>query len=495
MSRVRVPSIAPPFPNHDPLETAGIPAHFHPVQATADHALTERAPAPDSRATLVCDNLTAFALRVRAARDARRTLDLQYYHWHEDVTGTLLLAEVLAAAERGVRVRLLLDDLYVRGAERALATLDDHPQVQVRLYNPFHLRRGGVVGDLLEFLWAGWRLNHRMHNKLWIADGATVIGGGRNIGDAYFDASSQFNFRDLDLVVTGPAAAGALPRFERYWASAWARPIGTVVSHRPALEDLAALRRDLRAAEAAPPAARFIGRLAELPGLDEGAVALDPAAVRFVADPPGKGRERKRDPVMVREVSLAMARARRQVLVISPYFVPGRRGTRSLLALRRRGVEVAVLTNSLAATDVLAVHGGYARYRRRLLRAGVTLHEMKPGGQQGRSLLGSGRASLHTKAFLVDGEELFVGSYNLDPRSAHLNTEGGCFVRHPALAAAMEAEFRRLTAPEHSWAVRLEGHRLAWRDGGPPLRHEPDTPLSRRILARIAGWLPIEAHL
>ncbi|MFL1461072.1 phospholipase D family protein [Roseococcus sp. DSY-14] len=455
----------------------------------------ERVPPGESRAALVCDNLDAFAMRVRAARAARHTLDLQYYHWHEDVTGTLLLAEVLAAADRGVRVRLLLDDLYVRKAERALATLDAHPCVEVRLYNPFHLRRGGTAGDLLEFLWAGWRLNHRMHNKLWVTDGVQVIGGGRNIGDEYFDASSQFNFRDLDLVVAGPAATGALPRFERYWASPWARPIQLVVRHRPSHGDLGSLRRDLQAAREAPAAGRYLGRLAERPQPGGTLVTLDPAVVRFVADPPGKGKDRRRDPVMLREVSMAMTQARRQVLIVSPYFVPGRRGARSLLALRRRGVEVAVLTNSLAATDVLAVHGGYARYRRRLLRAGVRLHEMKRGGQQGGSLLGSGRASLHTKAFLVDGEELFVGSYNLDPRSAHLNTEGGCFVRHPELAAALAAEFSRLTATEHSWAVRLEGHRLSWRDGGPPLHHEPDTSLSRRVLARIAGWLPIEAHL
>ncbi len=463
------------------------------METEADHALMERADAGASRAALVCDNLAAFALRAQAARAARHGLDLQYYHWHEDVTGTLLSAEVLAAADRGVRVRLLLDDLYVRKAERALATLDAHPNVEVRLYNPFHLRRGGTLGDIAEFLWAGWRLNHRMHNKQWIADGDTVIAGGRNIGDEYFDASAQFNFRDLDLVVTGPAATGALPRFERYWASPWARPIGLVVRHRPQAGDLATLRRDLAAAAAAPEAARYLHRLDDLAGQE--VVALEPEAVRFVADPPGKGKERRRDPVMLREVSLAMARARRQVLIVSPYFVPGRRGARSLLALRRRGVEVAVLTNSLAATDVLAVHGGYRRYRRRLLRAGVVLHEMKRGGQQGGSILGSGRASLHTKAFLVDGEELFVGSYNLDPRSAHLNTEGGAFVRHPALAAAMEREFRRLTAPEHSWAVSLAGGRLEWRDGGAPLLKEPDTSLSRRVLARIAGWLPIEAHL
>lgn len=453
----------------------------------------------ESRVALVCDNLAAFALRVHSAREARHSLDLQYYHWHEDATGTLLAAEVLAAADRGVRVRMLLDDLYVRRAERALATLDAHPCVEVRLYNPFHLRSCGTVGDLAEFLWAGWRLNHRMHNKVWIADGKLVIAGGRNIGDQYFDASAQFNFRDLDLTISGPAATAALPRFERYWASPWSRPITEVVVHRPDPADMAALRRDLAAAEAAPEAARYLERLRELPGAEElarqGQVALAPDRVRFVADPPGKGRERRRSPEMLDAVWGALQAAKRRVLILSPYFVPGRRGARCLVALRRKGVEVSVLTNSLAATDVLAVHGGYARYRRRLLRAGVKLHEMKRGGQQGGSLLGSGKASLHTKAFLVDDEEIFVGSYNLDPRSAYLNTEGGAFVRHPALAERLAEEFARLTGPAHSWSVRLDGPGLQWSDGGAPLRHEPETSLSRRVLARILGWLPIEAHL
>jgi putative cardiolipin synthase len=181
--------------------------------------------------------------------------------------------------------------------------------------------------------------------------------------------------------------------------------------------------------------------------------------------------------------------------LISPYFVPGRRGARFLTALLRREVEVSVLTNSLAATDVLAVHGGYAHYRRRLLRAGITLHELKRGGQEGRSLFGSGGASLHTKAFVVDGELAFVGSFNLDPRSANLNTEMGTFVQDPTLADRLREEYDRLTDPSRSWAVRLESGRLTWRSREQVLHGEPGTTLTRRILARVLGWLPIEPQL
>ena len=203
---------------------------------------------------------------------------------------------------------------------------------------------------------------------------------------------------------------------------------------------------------------------------------------------------------MLDAVRDAVNAAQREVLLISPYFVPGRRALWSLTTLARRGVRVAVLTNSLAATDVLAVHGGYARYRRRLLRVGIELHELKRGGQEGQSLFGSSGASLHTKALVVDGELIFVGSFNLDPRSAYLNTEMGTFARHPTLGEGLRQEYARLADPARSWTVSLEGGRLTWSDraeggGGRVLHGEPDTTLTRRVLARVLGWLPIERHL
>ena len=193
-----------------------------------------------------------------------------------------------------------------------------------------------------------------------------------------------------------------------------------------------------------------------------------------------------------------MDAAQREVLLISPYFVPGRRALRSLTILARRGVRVAVLTNSLAATDVLAVHGGYARHRRRLLRAVIELHELKRGGQQGQSLFASRGASLHTKAVVVDGELIFVGSFNLDPRSAYLNTEMGTFAR-PVLGDMLRHEYARLTDPGRSWTVSLDRGRLAWSDRaegrGSVLHGEPDITLARRAVARLLGWLPIEPQL
>ena len=211
--------------------------------------------APTAAVSLVPDNVVAFALRVASARAATRTLDLQYYIWDEDVTGRFLVREVLRAADRGVRVRLLLDDLYVRRTERVLATLAQHPLIEIRLYNPFQLRSWGALGNLAEFLFARYRLNHRMHNKTWVVDGRLAIGGGRNIGDEYFDAASQFNFRDLDLAVTGAPAEQTAASFDLYWNSREVRPIEAVAAARPTDGGLDGLRRRLdgAASSAAPP--------------------------------------------------------------------------------------------------------------------------------------------------------------------------------------------------------------------------------------------------
>lgn len=465
--------------------------------------------------SLVPDNRAAFALRALSARSASETLDLQYYKWNADVTGGLLAREALRAADRGVRVRVLLDDLYVRGHDRELAALAEHPSMEVRLYNPFRVRSWGALGAAVDFLLASYRLNHRMHNKAWIADGRLFIGGGRNIADEYFGAASQFNFRDLDTVLEGEAAVSqAVAHFDRYWNSNRVRPIGALWTPRrgaaPAAAGLDGLRRRLDAVAEGASGFEFLARpssgagaeLAEL--LAEGRVPVPAERVRVAADPPRKGLGRRRAPGLLGEVRAAIGAAAREVLIVSPYFVPGRRGARLLASLVRRGVRVVVVTNSLAATDVLAVHGGYARRRRYLLRAGVELRELKRGGQEGTSLLGSGgHASLHTKAFCVDGEVAFVGSFNFDPRSAHLNTEMGVFVRHPEVAGRLRDECARLTDPARSWAVRLEEGGLVWSDGprageegdGRTWRGEPETGIGRRVLARVLGWLPIEPYL
>jgi putative cardiolipin synthase len=281
------------------------------------------------------------------------------------------------------------------------------------------------------------------------------------------------------------------------------RPIERIAVSRPRPNGLEALRQTLAMTAECTSTAAYLERVRALPELTdllaETHIPLTADKIRIIADPPGKRLGRRRPPGVLGAIRNTLGHARKQVILVSPYFVPGRRGCRLLINLLRRGVAVSILTNSLAATDVLAVHGGYARYRRRLLKAGVALHELKRGGQEGKSMFGSAGASLHTKAFVMDDAVTFVGSFNLDPRSANLNTEMGAFVEDRALAGQIWEEHRRLTDPARSWLVELEGHRLTWRgrvEGHMRVfRTEPDTTLLRRLLARVLGWLPIEPQL
>ncbi|NKC30531.1 phospholipase D family protein [Falsiroseomonas selenitidurans] len=476
------------------------------------HQVLDRLGAP-AGAALLREGLDAFAVRVATARAAQHRLDLQYYMWHGDVTGRLLAGEVLDAADRGVRVRLLLDDAYALGRERVLSALDSHPGIEVRLFNGTRWRMFGRAGFLLEMLFGGWHLNRRMHNKAWIADAGVAIAGGRNLGDAYFGAEAEeFNFRDMDLVLAGAAAEGHRKVFERYWASSLARPAAEVCQTEGRHRGLARLRGTLAEAQAAPEAQRYLAHLGQLRSavshLLRGMVAVQPGMVEVVADPPQKAKKGLAARRLARaaggiapEIADALRRAQREALLISPYFVPGQAGLALLLEMVARGVKVSVVTNSLAATDVVAVHGGYAKYREPLLRAGVSLFELKPSGEdEDTSVFGSRGASLHTKAFVVDDGPIFVGSFNLDPRSAALNTEMGAFVHHPTLAQELREEHARLAHPARSWRLGLEAGRLTWTGqggdrGAVTLREEPDASLRRRAMATVLRWLPIESQL
>jgi putative cardiolipin synthase len=461
-----------------------------------------------SSVELMQGGLTAFAARVEAARTATTSLDLQYYHWRDDLTGRALAREVLRVAERGVRVRVLLDDMYAIGRERLLGALDAHPHIEVRLFNATRWRSLGQFGLLLEMLFGGWHLNRRMHNKAWIADGRLAICGGRNIGDEYFEAADEINFRDLDLVIAGPAAGEAQAIFERYWNHRLSRPIATVSQAARRRGGFRALAARLDAASAAPEARPFFEGLKADPDVrkvldgDPSHLAwVEPEDIQVVADPPDKaiGRAPVRE-CLAPAILAALRVAQEEALLISPYFVPGEHGACMLEALARRGVHVSVVTNSLAATDVVAVHGGYTRYRERLLLAGVELHELKPTGVEGASVFGSRGASLHTKALVVDGTRTFVGSFNLDPRSAALNTEMGTFIRHPGIAQELREEHARLADPARSWRVTREGPgRLVWTatEAGETVvqRREPDASLRRRALAQMVRYLPVESQL
>jgi putative cardiolipin synthase len=449
---------------------------------------------------LCSENLHAFSVRALSARAAGRSLDLQYYYWKTDLTGLLLCRELIDAADRGVRVRLLLDDINLRGRDETHLALDRHPNIEVRVFNP-SWNRVGALQRGFELILRPYSSTRRMHNKSWIADGRIAIVGGRNIGDAYFDASDTMNFRDLDVLAVGPIVDEAEETFDRFWNSDCVFPLSALPGWGG---DLDALRRRVdREAESqgAKPYLRQSSREAEAGGLlRQGADFHWTGEARIVSDPPRKSKGDEADRWLHRAIFPVLLSARKRLEITSPYFIPGRKGVRQLTGLIEAGTQVVVLTNSLAATDVAAVHGAYARYRRSLLRHGIELFELKPeAGARRISLFGSKGASLHTKAFTVDDEAGFVGSFNFDPRSVSLNTEMGVLFRSGPLAREVSAVFDQQVEPENSYRVVLEGLRLVWCDGEKPdgrrLRHEPKASLKRRVIARLSGFLPLESQL
>jgi putative cardiolipin synthase len=480
----------------------------HALAVTKDGTEVDRAVVPalerhpgKTGLLVLSENLDAFAARALTARAAGRSLDLQYYIWHADFTGNLLHNEILRAADRGVRVRLLLDDMNVHGSHTVLAALDRHPLIEVRLFNPTRAREGTIARGV-ELLLRFVSLNRRMHNKAWIADGRIAVVGGRNIGNEYFDAANDVNFADTDVAVVGPAVAEAEAVFDAYWNSRSAIPLEALV--RAPDGALERTRASLDAGLGSERAGPYAQRLRESPGVQDLVALKRPLywtdQARIVSDPPEKaeGAEPGPDwltPQLVAKIDTATNDAR----LISPYFVPGQVGVDWLGRLSQRGVKVGILTNSLVANDVMVVHSGYAPYRLPLLAHGIELFELKARGKTDASLFGSSGASLHTKAFVVDGRRGFIGSFNLDPRSVNLNTEMGLLFEEPGLGAELEALYARQTGPAESYRLEQVDGALRWHDAAaqPPRvwEHEPDAGAFKRAVVRVLSWLPLDSQL
>jgi putative cardiolipin synthase len=442
------------------------------------------------------DPRDAFAARVLLAHAAERSLDVQYYIWRNDTTGDLLCEALWRAAERGVRVRLLLDDNNTRGLDPAIAALDAHPNIEVRLFNPY-ANRGFRLGELItDFS----RLNRRMHNKSLTADNAATIVGGRNIGDEYFGAQGHVEFADLDVLAVGAVVPEVSKAFDAYWNSESAYPAAALLP--PAQPDSAAQVRNAWAAlQQDPKATGYVEALrttALVQQLVAGTLPFEWTQARVIQDDPAKVLHppERSELHMLPRLTAALGEPARELDLISPYFVPTKQGTAALTALAGRGVKVRVLTNSLSATDVAPVHAGYAKYREELLRGGVRLYELKPSERQDdrekRAVGGSSDASLHAKTFAVDRSRIYVGSFNLDPRSSRLNTEMGVVVESSRLATRLSAELDALL-PKVAYEVRLSAdNSLEWREGDVVHRSEPGTGVLQRLWIGLLSILPIE---
>jgi putative cardiolipin synthase len=443
----------------------------------------------------------AFAARGLLAGIAERSIDVQYYIWRGDHTGVLLFEALWKAAERGVRVRLLLDDINTSGLDDALAALDAHENIEVRLYNPFTNRSARVFNYIGDF----GRVNRRMHNKSFTVDSQATIVGGRNVGDEYFGAGEDVAFADLDVVAIGPIVSEVSSSFDRYWNSDSAYPVAALV-RKPEPGGAQRLQEMFAATRADPESAAYLKSLANtelITALKEKSLHYEWTDARLVCDDPAKtlDKENRTDLLLLPQMLEAVGAPTSEFDLISPYFVPGEAGTTSLQELARKGIKVRVLTNSLESTDVSAVHAGYAKRRKALLESGIELWELKrgqaPEDPEGKGSKGSSSASLHAKTFAVDSERVFVGSFNFDPRSARLNTELGVVFGSPVLGEQLGRAFETQVR-QHAYEVRLTDDKrdLVWIERTPSgekrYDSEPGTSVFRRMSVGFLSILPIE---
>lgn len=442
----------------------------------------------------------AFSARVALIRKAEVALDVQYYIWQRDTTGLILLNELRKAAERGVRVRLLLDDNGIIDLDEDLAALNEVPNFEVRLFNPFIFRRFKELGYAFDFI----RLNRRMHNKSLTADGAVSILGGRNIGDVYFGFPGDLQFLDTDVMVTGKVAADVGTDFDRYWQSDSAHPISNIVSSATT----GALKRlitDASRAEESEESEKYFRTMATSRLVSElvaGELEFEWTGVTLISDDPAKGLGKAKDrDLLFPQLLSFIATPAHSIDLVSAYFIPGKTFARKLQQLADDNIRIRILTNSQAATDVALVHSSYVKYREGLLAAGIELYELKPEhsitDEPDTQGLYSSRASLHSKTLAVDETRIFIGSFNFDPRSVFLNTEMGVVIDSPRLAKEVANAFVK-TFPSVSYQPILtpEGA-IVWDEieaNGEHIRHdsEPRTTLVSRVGLWISGLFPIE---
>jgi len=458
---------------------------------------------------LLKTGLAAFTARAILAQGADRSIDVQYYMIHSDLTGILFADQLIKAADRGVRVRLLIDDMDLDKRDAGLSTMAAHPNIDLRIFNPFSREMIRAPQFLLNF----GAVTRRMHNKSFTVDNQATIVGGRNIGNEYFEADPDLAFADLDILAIGPVVKEVSTSFDEYWNSGLAYPIGVLRPDLTDKEGLEEVRRKLAEYLAQDSVSEYLQSLLHSPFAEKirnNDLVFSWGDAAVMADHPAKLESYDSDYAhsLSSRIAPFFENLSREFLIFSPYFVPGKEGTRFLADLSKKGVHVRILTNSLASTDVGVVHAGYARYRFALLRAGVELYEMnevldKDERKEKKGDGGSSKASLHAKSFVFDRQYVFIGSLNLDPRSIVENTEIGIMVNSTELADAMAEKFDNTVATQAfrlelnsdedgfeliSWHGQENGRERVW-------TADPHTGFWRRLGIGLLRLLPIESQL
>jgi len=450
------------------------------------------------------DGIDSLAIRLLMAERAEKSIDTQYYLIKSDVVGRAFTRALLRAADRGVRVRLLLDDIFTKGYDTGMMALDSHPNFEIRIFNPFNR---GAAGRTLGAATNFGRINRRMHNKSFTVDNQVTLIGGRNIADEYFGARVDAKFGDLDVLGIGPVVQDVSDMFDSYWNHETALPVGAFL---PELEDPAAeldrIRRGLEAAREEVIDSKYADAVKAkvLKFVETDSSAFEWAPYALVYDSPDKGVKSLSKQAAKITTSLvdALQKAEKEVIILSPYFVPRKSGVEGISALRKRGVEVTIITNSLAANNQFTVHGGYAPSRKPLLQNDIKIYEVRPDADvAGAEIVAASgaKATLHTKAFVVDRRYVFIGSFNFDPRSANINTELGVIIDDPELASRMVDSLVGVL-PKETYEVFLDDRgRVRWRgfeDGKEVIfDKEPRTTWGQRFTAGFMRFVPIRSQL
>ena len=449
------------------------------------------------------DGVEAVAIRLLMAEQAEHSIDTQYYLIKDDLVGHLFIESLLRAADRGVRVRLLVDDIKTKGYDAGMAALNSHPNFEVRVFNPFARRSARLIDGVTRFA----RVNRRMHNKSFTVDNQMMLIGGRNIADEYFAARLDVSFGDLDVVSIGPVVADVSEMFDVFWNSRAAVPV-TAFTEAPDNPDqaLSQLREQAARTRAEASESKYADavRSSMLETIRQDLSIFTWASYQLVYDSPDKWQRKKaKDAASIRTPLIeAFDNAKKEILIISPYFVPRSTGIARFQELRDRGVDARVVTNSLAATNQSFVHGGYAPSRKPLLKMGVKLYEVRADASvAGHERVGSDadKITLHTKAFAIDRERLFIGSFNFDPRSAYINTEMGVIINSPELAGDFVTRGDEAIRHKTYAVFRNENAALRWRgledDKEIILTKEPQTGFWQRFVAGFMRLLPIRGQL
>jgi putative cardiolipin synthase len=492
-----------------PEDLQQVPSQGHPDpgQTMLGAFIAETAPEDESLSgvELLPYPKEAFSTRFAIAGFAEKTLDMQYYLWKSDLAGQLLMWRALEAADRGVRVRFLIDDIFHAGRDDVYALLDTHPNFQVRVFNPMANR--GLARNL-NFLANKRYLNHRMHNKIFLADNAVAVLGGRNIGNDYFGIDTKANFFDLDVLTTGQGAREAGAAFDEYWNSMHAVPIGVLHTKNYTAEDLEAGRKRLRESlleTDALPYALAMEAEETLENLKKWREELIWTRAFVVVDPLERF-EGQGESAIIQKMQEHVDDIDSEFLAESAYLIPSEQGIRNMKEMVDRGVRVRLLTNSLMSNNHITAHSGYMKYRKAMLEAGVELHELRADAalrEHFKAFDGDHEvpAGIHTKSFVLDGEQALIGSFNFDPRSRDLNSEIGLVVSNREFAQQVVSVMNRDFDPENSYRLYLnEKGKLRWELKNPDgsitvFKHDPGASVWKRMGARFLSWLPIEKEL